>query len=240
MGQVPGTGGHVLLVGDDWAEDHHDVELMDQAGRTLARARLPEGAAGMARLHAMIGEQLGEGAGQAGVRVGIETDRGLWVAALAAAGYVVYGINPLQVARYRQRHGTSGAKSDTADAHILADMVRTDAHQLRPVAGDSTFVVDMTGTRLCTSAGLGVLVRAHDRALAEGGELRLVIPASCTVLRVFAMSGLDRLIPNFPGLDEALRPAPAASALPRPRPKPGMRPPADRQPGDPGASTSPA
>jgi hypothetical protein len=137
MGQVPGTGGHVLLVGDDWAEDHHDVELMDQAGRTLARARLPEGAAGMARLHAMIGEQLGEGAGQAGVRVGIETDRGLWVAALAAAGYVVYGINPLQVARYRQRHGTSGAKSDTADAHILADMVRTDAHQLRPVAGDS-------------------------------------------------------------------------------------------------------
>ena len=106
--------------------------------------------------------------------------------------------------------------------------------------GHGTFVVDMTGTRSCTSAGLGLLVRAHDRALAEGGELRLVIPASCTVLRVFAMSGLDRLIPNFPGLDEALQPPPAASAPPRPRPKPGMRPPADRQPGDPGASTSPA
>ena len=52
----------MLLVGDDWAEDHHDVELMDAAGRMLARARLPEGAAGMARLHAMIGEQLGEDA----------------------------------------------------------------------------------------------------------------------------------------------------------------------------------
>jgi Transposase/Transposase IS116/IS110/IS902 family len=127
----------VLLVGDDWAEDHHDVELMDQAGRTLARARLPEGAAGMARLHAMIGEQLGEDAEAAEVRVGIETDRGLWAAALAAAGYVVYGINPLQVARYRERRATSGAKSDAGDAHVLADMVRTDAHQLRPVAADS-------------------------------------------------------------------------------------------------------
>ena len=127
----------VLLAGDDWAEDHHDVELMDEAGRTLARARLPEGAAGMARLHVMIGEQLGGDAGDVEVRVGIETDRGLWVMALAAAGYQVFAINPLQVARYRERHGVSGAKSDTADAHVLADMVRTDAHQLRPLAGDS-------------------------------------------------------------------------------------------------------
>ena len=69
--------------------------------------------------------------------VGIETDRGLWVQALVAAGYLVFGINPLQTARYRDRHGVSGAKSDTGDAHALADMVRTDSHQLRPVAGDS-------------------------------------------------------------------------------------------------------
>ncbi len=102
----------MLLVGDDWAEDHHDVELMDAAGRTLATARLPEGAAGMARLHAMIGEQLGEGAEDAEVRVGIETDRGLWVMALAAAGYLVFGINPLQASRYRERHSVPGAKSD--------------------------------------------------------------------------------------------------------------------------------
>jgi transposase len=127
-----------LLVGDDWAEDHHDVELMDAAGRVLARARLPEGVAGMARLHAMIAGQLGD-ADPDGVQVlvGIETDRGLWVAALAAAGYEVFAVNPLQAAQYRKRHAVSGAKSDAADAHVLADMVRTDAHQLRPVAGDS-------------------------------------------------------------------------------------------------------
>jgi hypothetical protein len=71
------------------------------------------------------------------VQVGIETDRGPWVAALIAAGYVVFTVNPLQASRYRGRHGVSGAESDSGDAHVLADMVRTDAHQLRPAAGDS-------------------------------------------------------------------------------------------------------
>lgn len=102
----------------------------------------------MTRLHALIGGFLDDG-GPAGdpvdglgesesrVLIGIETDRGPWVQALSAAGYRVYPINPLQVARYRQRHSVSGAKSDPGDAHVLADMVRTDAHQLRPAAGDS-------------------------------------------------------------------------------------------------------
>ncbi len=126
-----------LFVGDDWAEDHHDVELMDAAGKVLARRRLPEGVAGMARLHELIGQQLGEDAEDAEVVIGIETDRGPWVAALVAAGYTVYAVNPLQASRYRERHGVSGAKSDTGDAHMLTDMVRTDSHQLRAVAGDS-------------------------------------------------------------------------------------------------------
>ena len=126
----------MLFVGDDWAEDHHDVEVMDASGRVLARARLPEAAAGMARLHAMIGEASAAG-DDVQVTAGIETDQGLWVQALAAAGYLMFGINPLQTSRYRERHGVPGAKSDTGDAHALADMVRTDTHQLRPVAGNS-------------------------------------------------------------------------------------------------------
>jgi transposase len=91
----------------------------------------------------MLGERIGQHAADAGedaagqVQVGIETDRGPWVQALIAAGYTVFAVNPLQAARYRERLGVSGAKSDNADAHMLADMVRTDAHQLRPVAGDS-------------------------------------------------------------------------------------------------------
>jgi transposase len=127
-----------LFIGDDWAEAHHDVELMDASGRRLAKARLAEGVAGMSRLHAMIAEQAGQLADEdVEVVIGIETDRGPWVAALVAAGYTVLAVNPLQAARYRERLAVSGAKSDAADAHMLADMVRTDSHQLRPVAGDS-------------------------------------------------------------------------------------------------------
>ena len=111
---------------------------MDAAGKVLAKRRLPEGAAGMSQLHALIGRFLPEDAEDAEVVIGIETDRGPWVAALIAAGYTVFPVNPLQASRYRERHGVSGAKSDRGDAHMLADMVRTDSHQLRPAAGDST------------------------------------------------------------------------------------------------------
>jgi transposase len=126
-----------LFVGDDWAEDHHDIEVMDETGKVLAKRRLPEGVAGMTQLHELTGRYLPEDAEDAEVVIGIGTDRGPWVAALVAAGYVVYPVNPLQASRYRERHGVSGAKSDGGDAHMLADMVRTDSHQLRPAAGDS-------------------------------------------------------------------------------------------------------
>jgi Transposase len=127
-----------LFIGDDWAEDHHDVELMTEDGRVLGRARLPEGVEGMTRLHALVAGAAGDaGVDEPRVLAGIETDRGPWVAALVSAGYEVFAVNPLQAARYRERHAVSGAKSDAGDAHVLADMVRTDAHQLRQIAGDS-------------------------------------------------------------------------------------------------------
>jgi transposase len=135
---VSQTGDVLLYVGDDWAEDHHDVELMDAGGRRLAKVRLSEGVEGIARLHAMIAARLGDDVDDPSlVKIGIETDRGPWVQALIAAGYMVYAVNPLQASRYRERLALSGAKSDPGDAHMLADMVRTDSHQLRPVAGDS-------------------------------------------------------------------------------------------------------
>jgi Transposase len=94
----------VLFVADDWAEDHHDVEILDSDGKRLGRARLLEGMAGMTRLQEMLGEHLDDDAvdpetgmlapGQ--VVVGIETDRGPWVSALIASGYQVFAIN-----RYR-------------------------------------------------------------------------------------------------------------------------------------------
>ncbi|WP_432097687.1 IS110 family transposase, partial [Streptomyces sp. bgisy100] len=127
----------MLLIGDDWAEDHHDVELQDETGRKLAAANLPEGVAGIARLHELVVRHGGESLEPGEVVIGIETDRGSWVQALTASGYQVYAINPRQVARFKERYASSGAKSDKGDAHALADMVRIDRDQLRPVAGDS-------------------------------------------------------------------------------------------------------
>jgi hypothetical protein len=139
-----------LFAGDDWAEDHHDVEVMDEARTGLANRRRPGGVAGMMQLHALIGRFLPEDADDAEVVTGIETDRGPWVAALIAAGYTVFPVNPLRASRYRERHSVSGAKSDSGDAHMLADMVRTDSHELRPAAGDSP-----------EGQGIKVVARAH-------------------------------------------------------------------------------
>jgi transposase len=124
----------MIFVGDDWAEDHHDVHVMDEAGKRLASKRLPEGLAGIQALHEMIAEHADN---PRQVFIGIETDRGLWVTALAAAGYLVWAINPMAAARYRDRHHVSGAKSDAGDAKLLADLVRTDRHNHRQIAGDS-------------------------------------------------------------------------------------------------------
>ena len=127
----------MLFIGDDWAEAHHDIEIEDEAGRVLARRRLPEGLAGITMLHELVAEHLDPAAEPDQVLVGIETERGPWVQALLAAGYGVFAINPLQVARYRERHSPSGAKSDAADAHLLAEIVRLDRAHHRRIAGDS-------------------------------------------------------------------------------------------------------
>ena len=95
----------MIFIGDDWAEDHHDVYLMDEAGRRLASRRLPEGLTGVRQLHELIAGHAEE---PTEVVVGIETDRGLWVGALSGVGYQVYGINPLAAARYRDRHHIGG------------------------------------------------------------------------------------------------------------------------------------
>jgi transposase len=125
----------MIFVGDDWAEDHHDIHVMNADGARLASRRLPEGLPGISGFHELVAAPAAE-PGQ--VVIGIETDRGLWVQALGAAGYQVYAVNPLAVARYRDRHQVSGAKSDAGDAKVLADLVRTDRHNHRPMAGDSS------------------------------------------------------------------------------------------------------
>jgi transposase len=129
------------------------VYLMDESGKRLASRRLPEGLAGISQLHELIAGHADE---PEQVVVGIETDRGLWVGALIAAGYQLFAVNPLAVARYRDRHHISGAKSDASDAKLLADLVRTDRHNHRSIAGDSA-----------DAEAIKVLARAHQSLIWE-------------------------------------------------------------------------
>jgi transposase len=137
----------MIYVGDDWADDHHDIWVMNEKGERLAGGRTPEGWTGIAAFHQLVAPHA-ETPEQ--VAIGIETDNGLWVQALNSVGYQVYGINPLSASRYRDRHGVSGAKSDAGDAKILADLVRTDRHNHRRLAEDSSAV-----------EAIQVLARAH-------------------------------------------------------------------------------
>jgi hypothetical protein len=191
----------VLFVGDDWAEDHHDVEVQDETGRRLARARLPEGVAGVARLHELIGAHLVEEAGPDEVAIGIETDKGPWVQALVAASYAVYAVNPRQVARYRDRHGTSGAKSDQGDAHTLADMVRTDRHQLRVIAGDTP-----------QAQAVKVVARAHQTLIWDRQRHTLRLRAALLDFFPAALAAFDELTAPDTLRLLAKAPDPAAAA----------------------------
>ena len=141
----------MIFVGIDWAEAHHDVCVLDPEGEVLATRRIPEGLEGVARLHALLAEHAKD---PAEVIVGIETDRGLLVGALVAAGYTVHAVNPLAASRYRERHTTSRAKSDRGDARVLADLVRTDRQHHRAVAADSEL-----------AGAIKVLARAHQNLI---------------------------------------------------------------------------
>ena len=141
----------MIFVGVDWAEAHHDICVLDEAGAVLARKRIPDTLEGVRALHELLAPYAEE---SNEVAVGIEKDRGLIVTAMLGANYRVYALNPLSVARYRERHVTSGSKSDPGDAKVLADVVRTDRHNHREAAGDSE-----------DADAIKVLARAHQSAI---------------------------------------------------------------------------
>jgi transposase len=124
-----------IYCGIDWAEDHHDIAIVDRDGKLLARRRISDDPAGLAGLLDLLAEH-GDSA-EDPVPVAIETPRGLLVACLRATGRPVYPINPMAVARYRDRHSVTGKKSDHGDSLVLASVLRTDMGMHRPLPADS-------------------------------------------------------------------------------------------------------
>jgi hypothetical protein len=182
----------LLFIGDDWAEGHHDVVVQDGAGKTLARRRLPEGADGIARFHELVASRWGGDSepDPAQVIVVIETDRGPWVKALAAAGYRVYPVNPKQASRHKETIASSGKKDDFFDAGCLADMGRTRRHQMRELAADSDI-----------AEAVKIAARAHQKLVWERtrhqlrmrSALREYFPAALEAYKDLGLAGADTL-----------------------------------------------
>jgi transposase len=140
--------------GIDWAEDHHDVALVDADGALVAKRRITDDAAGFGLLLQLLADA-GDNA-EDPIPVAIETTRGLLVACLRATGREVYAINPKAVDRYRDRHSVAGKKSDAGDALVLAHILRTDKAAHRPLPADSEL-----------AQAIAVLTRAQQDAVWE-------------------------------------------------------------------------
>jgi hypothetical protein len=121
--------------GIDWSEAQHDVAIVDDQARIVARARVTDDAAGFGQLLELLAEH--DDGERARIEIAIETDKGLFVAALVAAGFTLFPINPRAAARYRERHGQAGGKSDRGDAVMLAHILRTDRHVHRRLPADT-------------------------------------------------------------------------------------------------------
>lgn len=143
-----------IYCGIDWAEDHHDVALVDHDGTLIAKRRISDDAGGYALLLQLLADA-GDDA-DAPIPVAIETSRGLLVACLRATGRTVFAINPMAVSRYRDRHSVAGKKSDAGDALVLAHILRTDLSTHRPLPADSEL-----------AQAIAVLARAQQDAVWE-------------------------------------------------------------------------
>lgn len=192
-----------VTCGIDWAEDHHDVAVVDSDGRLLGKLRISDDAAGFQDLLRLLAEY-GDNP-QDPIPIAIETSRGLLVACLRATGRRVYAINPMAVARYRDRHVVSRKKSDHQDALVLANILRTDAEQHRPLPDDSDLARAIAVLARAQQDAVWDRTRAHNRLRSH---LREYYPA---ILEAFA-DKRERLLAREARAVLAIAPTPAAAA----------------------------
>ncbi|MFD7407361.1 IS110 family transposase [Streptomyces sp. NPDC059866] len=189
--------------GIDWAEDHHDVAVTGSDGRLLGKLRISDDAAGFQDLLRLLAEH-GDTPDDP-IPIAIETSRGLLVACLRASGRRVYAINPMAVARYRDRHVVSRKKSDHHDAVVLANILRTDAELHRPLPNDSDLVKAIAVLARAQQDAVWDRTRAHNRLRSH---LREYYPA---ILEAFS-SKREGLLAREARAVLAIAPTPAEAA----------------------------
>jgi transposase len=120
------------FVGIDWASEWHDVQLLDAAGEVVAHRRVAHAGSALAELADWLTAR--SGGHPERVAVAIELTRGAVVEGLLARGFAVFGINPKQLDRFRDRYTVAGAKDDRRDALVLGDTLRSDRGRYRRLA----------------------------------------------------------------------------------------------------------
>ena len=188
-----------IWCGIDWAEHHHDIAVVDEAGTLLVKRRIGDDLDGFGQLIGVLTELAG--AQHLEVPVAMETANGLLAASLLDAGYSLFAINPLAVSRYRDRYSPSRAKSDAADAYVLANILRTDPAAHRQVPADSE-----------QAKAIRVLARAQQDAVWERQQAQ-------AKLRSLLREYYPAFLAAFPDLADrdaraalAIAPSPAAAA----------------------------
>ena len=192
-----------MFCGVDWAEDHHDVALVDAEGTLVAKRRISDDGAGYALLLRLLADA-GDHA-EDPIPVAIETGRGLLVACLRTTGRKVFAINPMAVSRYRDRHSVARKKSDAGDALVLAHILRTDMAAHRALPADSEL-----------AQAIAVLARAQqdavwDRTCAHNKLRSMLREYYPTILAAFADKRDGLLRPEARAV-LAAAPTPAAGA----------------------------
>ncbi|WP_243717817.1 IS110 family transposase, partial [Actinomadura sp. KC345] len=192
-----------IFAGIDWAEDHHDLAVVDDQGHLLAKRRIADDAAGFALLLQALAEAGDTPADP--IPIAIETSRGLLVACLRGTGREVYAINPMAVSRYRDRHSVARRKSDAGDALVLANILRTDADQHRPLPADSELAQAIAVLARAQQDAVWNRTQAHNKLRSH---LREYYPA---ILEAFATERDGLLRPEARAI-LAAAPTPAKAA----------------------------
>jgi transposase len=144
-------------VGLDWADTHHDVEVLDEAGKRVGARRFAHSHKGLNELKAFL---LGIAASPENLACIVETNHGLLITFLLAAGIPVYPVNPKTANQLRK---AAGAKTDQIDAHLLAKIGRLDLAELRRLEPDSPTVQELkTLTR-----DQDALIQTHTRLVKQ-------------------------------------------------------------------------
>ena len=179
----------------DWACDHHDVVVVDGKGVSVCELRFAHTADGWQHLRDKLAAFTPLAPTGSGLAIAVETNQGLAVEQLLAAGYTVYPVNPKSAKRYRERKAPTGVKDDRRDAWSLADALRVDGHGWKPLAPDDPLVTEL---RLLTRDESALIEQRTGLINQLQSALRDYYPAALEAFADWTCPGTWTFVATFP------------------------------------------